>query len=145
MSGPTPGKWLAMAGGVAMLAAVVAGLSILGSPGHQRALRLDTQRVSNLRTLSTIIGAGLERKKVLPSSLAAAGVGRNVSSDPVTGVPYRYEVTGKDAFRLCATFDAASEDDRRTPLGMNGWAHAAGPQCFTRHGGSDQEVDNADP
>jgi hypothetical protein len=145
MSGPTPGKWLAIAGGMAMLAAVVAGLSLLGSPAHQRALRLDNQRVSNLRTLSTFIGSELDRKKVLPSSLAALGVGGSVSTDPVTGTPYRYEVTGKDAFRLCATFDAASEDDGRTPHAVDGWKHTAGPQCFTRYGDSDHEVDNADP
>jgi hypothetical protein len=145
MSRPTPGKWLAIAGGVVMVAAVVAGLSLLGSPAHQRAVRLDSQRVSNLRTLSTYVGLELERKKVLPASLAAMGVGQNVSTDPVTGVRYRYEVIGTSAFRLCATFDAASENDGRARHAVEGWAHAAGPQCFTRHGGSDQEIDNADP
>ncbi|HVI55640.1 MAG TPA: hypothetical protein VM621_11415 [Luteibacter sp.] len=145
MSRPTPGKWLAIAGGVAMVAAVVAGLSLLGSPAHQRALRLDYQRVQNLRTLSTLIGSELDRKKALPSSLAAVGVGGNVSTDPVTGTPYHYEVTGKDSFRLYATFDAASEDEGRAPYGVGGWAHAAGPQCFTRHGQSDHDIDNADP
>jgi hypothetical protein len=145
MSGPAPGKWLAIAGGVAMLAAVVAGLSLLGSPEHQRAVRLDDRRVSNLRTLSTLIGSELDRKKALPSSLASLDMGGNASRDPVTGVPYRYEAIGKNAFRLCATFDAASEGEDRTPRAANAWVHAAGPQCFTRYGDSDHYVEYADP
>jgi hypothetical protein len=44
MTAPHGSRFLAIAASVAMAAAVVAGIVVLGPPSHQRSLRLDERR-----------------------------------------------------------------------------------------------------
>jgi hypothetical protein len=130
----TPGKWLVAIGGAVMVAAVVAGMSILGSPAHQCALRLDKDRVADLRMLSSLIGMARQRDKSLPSSIAALDASSGTTTDPATGKTYGYKVTGATTFQLCATFDAPSEREVGSPNRADDWEHQAGLQCFNSHG-----------
>ncbi|RDI97438.1 hypothetical protein DVT68_16975 [Dyella solisilvae] len=122
-----------------MAAAVVAGMGVLGSPMHQRALQLDSRRVTDLSLISMQVNAYWSQHKSLPADLDAINLAHPMTSDPVTGTSFEYAATGSETYRLCAKFDAASESDGRS-LGGNvlRWSHPAGRHCFdlgTKSGG----------
>ena len=132
-------RLLAIAASLAMAAAIVAGISVLGSPMHQRALQLDSRRMANLSLISMQVSAYWSQHKSLPPDLASLNLEHAIASDSVSGVPFEYVVTSNESYRLCAKFDAASESEGRT----NGayalrWNHPAGRHCFdlgTKYGG----------
>jgi len=99
-----PGWWLAVAATIAMLAVTGAGLWILGTPAHQRALRLDARRVQDLRMLSSNISIYWKIHKSLPPDLEHLDASPQRLRDPQSGIPYEYAITGDTDFRLCAHF-----------------------------------------
>jgi type II secretory pathway pseudopilin PulG len=104
----------AMASAVVVLVVVITGLIISGSPGEQRQVRLDQQRINDLRSLSSQIDAYWQRQGELPTELASLIDGTRVSSisrDPNTGQAYesQYEEGSERAF----------------------WDHPAGRHCFS--------------
>ena len=132
-------RLLAIVASLGMAAAIVAGLGVLGSPMHQRALQLDARRVSNLNLIAMQVGGYWSLHKSLPPDLASLKLAQPMSSDPVSGAQFEYTTTGNDTYRLCANFDAASESDG-TPLASytGRWSHPAGRHCFdlgTKYGG----------
>jgi hypothetical protein len=131
---------------VVFLVAVIWGFAIVGSPAAQRDRRFDEQRISDLSDIHEAIlrhvrevgpargadAAGAERrlKRPLPESLemvveVAIDLRPN-TTDPETGRPYEYTVTGESTYELCAEF--VTERDRRDrPF----WNHPAGRHCFS--------------
>lgn len=108
MSGAA-GRWLLVAAGTAMAAAVVAALVVTGGPGTQRQLRLDERRTSDLAALERAVEAHARREGSLPADLetlvhAAQGAGERVPRHDPEGAPYRYEPVDDRRFRLCARF-----------------------------------------
>lgn len=134
-----PGVLLAVAI-AAVCAAVVAGMSMLGSPATQRRQRLDSVRVEDLVTIERLIAAFAGQNKALPRDLASLARERGYSvriHDPESGVPYGYEILGADSYRLCAIFmtrssDAVPGDSQWQPFSVT-WSHEIGRQCFNRH------------
>ena len=102
----------------AVAAAVAAGLLITGSPAEQRLRRADEQRVAELRQLASTAEFRWNREQRLPSV--------DLPTDPATGEPYDYRVTGPRQFEVCATFDRPS----RSELAGDFWSHEAGRRCF---------------
>ncbi|MGO4503694.1 MULTISPECIES: hypothetical protein [unclassified Dyella] len=132
-------RLLAIVASLGMAAAIVAGLGVLGSPMHQRALQLDSRRVSDLSLISMQVSAYWAQHKSLPPDLASLKLAPPMTSDPVSGATFEYATTGKETYRLCAKFDAASESEGRS-LGtyVLRWNHLAGRYCFdlgTKYGG----------
>lgn len=136
MKGHGGARWLMVLASVAMVVAVVAGLYVVGSPAHQRAVQLDRQRQSDLMRLAESIHRHWEQHKSLPADLQVVDPDHAYSKDPVRGTPYDYVLTGSDGYRLCAVFDAASESDSvptytlvvaGPPLRRD---HPAGKSCF---------------
>ncbi|WP_158885429.1 hypothetical protein [Rhodanobacter sp. L36] len=129
------GRLLIGAASVVMLAAIGAGLFVLGTPAHQRALRIDEQRTSSLRALSFAIGNYWSQHKTLPPDLHEVSQDAALAKDPMTGVPYAYVPGTANNYRLCAVFDSASETSpvqtAATTLARSRWDHPAGRQCFT--------------
>lgn len=113
-----------------VVAAVVTGVVILGSPSEERARRLDFRRVTELQGIRTAINYFHSEKMRLPASLEELSKepGVRVSSDPITGEAYRYRMLGGDEFELCATFALASEPQPGS--GVDIWQHPAGAHCF---------------
>lgn len=120
--------------------AVVWGAVIVGSPAAQRARKYDERRVEDLKAISDEIREivlvdrwrskdELEMERDLPKTLeeaAASATYRKLDrTDPETGEPYKYEITGKSTFRLCATFSTAR--NRRYDIF---WNHPEGEHCF---------------
>ncbi|MGB3311367.1 MAG: hypothetical protein WBG32_17560 [Nodosilinea sp.] len=122
--------------GVAMAAVVVAiaaGFWVLGTPGQQRQIAADRQRVQDLAAIAQefhnrYLNAGEDFQ--LPPALEAT----NVQTDPLTNQPYEYERLGDRSFELCATFDTDSSTHRLTARRANPdaerWQHPAGRHCF---------------
>lgn len=121
---------LAAAGSiVVVIGAVVAGLTLIGSPAEQRLLRLDEQRVNELRLLAKAAERRWDSEERLPDSAADLVDGQYLTrlpTDPTTREPYQYRVTAPRQFEVCATFDRPSRPERAGDF----WFHGAGQRCF---------------
>jgi hypothetical protein len=122
---------LALVGSVAAVAAAVAaGLLLTGSPAEQRLRRLDEQRVAELGQLASAAERRFDREQRLPAAadeLVDGQLMTRLPTDPATGQPYEYRLTGPRQFEVCATFDRPS----RPELAGDFWFHEAGHRCFS--------------
>ena len=148
-------KWrkiLAWLGIVIVLAGIVGGFAIVGSPAKQRALRFDGQRVNDLSNIQWQIVNYWQQKGQLPAALTDLNdsiSGFKSPTDPDTHASYEYAAKGNAAFELCGTFSLASQDIAGRGAYGNGssvpmsypyptgdqndsWAHPAGRACFER-------------
>jgi hypothetical protein len=116
---------------LAVLAAIVAGVVMLGSPSEERARRLDRRLVEELRDIRVTVNYYYSENGRLPASLheLAKEPTLRISKDAVSGGIYRYRVLGAEEFELCGTFERAS--DVREGSGVDLWQHPAGAHCFT--------------
>ncbi len=149
----TTQKIFAYAGILLALAGVIGGFIVVGSPGTQRAIRFDNQRVSDLSNIQRQILNNWQRKGSLPSTLAELSdsiSGFKVPQDPESKMDYEYNVKNATAFELCATFNRKTEDvkgrgesypsmsitypaDTYYPgMSSDSWNHLAGRACFER-------------
>ena len=138
MSVPGAGRWLAIAATVAVAAAVIAAIVVMGGPTAQREARLDKRRIADLARIQREVRNYFESHDRLPPDLAtlASQPGRRLPRDPGNGAAYEYATIDAGRFRLCAVF---STDTAKTPEGAEAWgdtdwSHAAGRQCFERKG-----------
>ena len=136
-----------------VLAAIVTGFFIAGSPATERLRRFDSQRLSDLQTLQWEIINFWQNKGRLPNELAELNDdlrGFRVPADPVPGTAekareYGYHVKGALSFALCADFALPSSEgvellkpaaSRPAPLYYGevnqNWQHPAGQHCFDR-------------
>lgn len=129
-----------------ILAAVVSGFVIAGSPKEERARKFDERRVSDLQMIQWEIVEYWRGKQALPESLDILNnslKGFIVPSDPETGDIYRYSVKGDNVFEICAKFSRKSSISQKTGKipriaydGYGGiqnvWEHDAGEWCFER-------------
>lgn len=127
------GRWLMLAAGVAISAAVATALYV-EPPSEARPRRLDEQWVRDLAAIETAIAEFKARQARLPASLdELVSVGlRPPAKDPERGSSYTYVPLGNDSFRLCATFARSSQETRRGawPADDIRWSHRRGEQCF---------------
>jgi len=131
--------WL---GVVMVLAVIIAGFAITGSPATQRAMRFDGQRVNDLSNIQYQITNYWQRTGKLPVSLQAMNdpiSNFSVPTDPESHVAYEFTTKSINSFELCATFDMVSAAGQNTsptyamPASQNdSWNHAAGHVCFER-------------
>ena len=93
-----------------VLASIVTGFFVVGSPKEERMRRFDSERVAHLQQLQFNIIEYWRSKGKLPVKLAdlndpTRGVIVPVDPDPdKKGEPYGYEIKGPETFELCATF-----------------------------------------
>ena len=134
-----------IAAGVLVLAAIVSGFLIIGSPSTQRLLRADQQKVGDLQTIQWQVVNYWQQKQKLPAVLTDLEdpiSGFTVPTDRETGAPYEYRVIGTTSFELCATFNKESLREKANgsvprPVSVYGvesenWQHGAGELCFER-------------
>ncbi len=151
-------KSFAIGVSVVVLAGIVGGFVIIGSPFTERLRLFDERRVNDLQNIQWQVVSFWQKKAALPDTLAELNdsiSGYTVPADPNGGV-YEYQVTGATAFKLCATFDLSTEEvnkkdylrkDQRgdyiasTPAPASGfypgrtqdtWTHVKGRTCFDR-------------
>ncbi|MEK7600416.1 MAG: DUF5671 domain-containing protein [Patescibacteria group bacterium] len=122
-----------------VVAALVAGLVIAGTPQSQRLVRLDDRRINDLSSIQWQIIQHWQAKNVLPANLDVLTnelSGFYVPTDPVTKAAYEYRATGARSFELCATFETdtvGSQQSLAYPMEKNeSWEHGAERTCFER-------------
>jgi hypothetical protein len=118
------------------LFAVGSGLTLIGAPSEQAALRTDARRVRELRAIANAVDVFFERNASLPESLEALSTAlgpRLAAVDPETGASYEYRPGADRTFELCATFARPSEN-----VSDSIWTHGAGAQCFTLTAGDEK-------
>ena len=139
---PSRARLVSWAAGVVVLLAIIAGLFIMGSPSQVRLYRFDAQKVSDLQTIQWQVVNYWQQKQELPSTFDALEdplSGWTMPIDP-QGQEYRFEKTGDQAFKLCATFNADSQNGSQASVarpalyGVEGenWQHGTGEVCFDR-------------
>lgn len=132
-----------------VVAAVVAGFLVAGSPLKARLSRLDEVRIGNLQQIQYEIINYWQSKGNLPKNLddlIDSTRGITVPIDPQSGEPYVYVVTGELSFELCAVFAREGDSEYGYAMPMrpmmypakgidpqnNIWQHPSGKYCFTR-------------
>jgi len=142
-------SWVIVA---AVIAAVLWGFAVIGSPFQQRNKRFDEIRVNDLSAIQNYVTNYWQNKGMLPANLSNLDdslLGIIVPVDPETGGPYEYRVTNDLSltFELCATFTAESTNDQRAipqiypPKSRDyNWQHGAGFTCFERTIDSDYHI-----
>jgi hypothetical protein len=128
------GKVLFIAAIVAVCAAMITGLVLVGGPSQNRRDRFDDQRYAELGRLVDVLLCKhyvQSRGSSLPAELTAesfrahcssSGISADDLSDNETGVPYLYVRKNAQDFSICATF----HDARRTvDLAYSAWSAAA--------------------
>lgn len=139
-------RYIALITSLVVLVSIVIGFFTIGSPAHQRSLRMDEERVQNLQWIQNEVTEYWRNKEKLPESLDA--LKNDISgfippTDPETGKEYQYKVIDTYTFKLCADFKAESLNretvevkpmyPERYPYGMEqNWSHGTGESCFER-------------
>jgi hypothetical protein len=93
---------------ILVLAVLVLGFIVVGSPMKQRQIRMDERRVSDLQTIQYQIIDYWRYKEELPKTTAELKnsiSGFTAPLDPETEAPYEYKVLSPFKFSLCTTFN----------------------------------------
>ncbi len=127
---------------VVVVATIIFGFFMAGSPQSERARRFDDQRVNDLVGIQNQITNYWQAKQKLPETLDDLHdpiSGYTQPMDPETNVSYEYRTTGDKSFELCVVFktDSASDQTIATkpmPVGRinENWSHRQGRTCFSR-------------
>jgi len=129
---------------VAVLATIITGFFIVGSPKNERLRRFDYERLGRLQEIQSQVINYWRSKEYLPVVLADLNdeiSGFVAPVDPETNEPFEYRIIEPDKFELCAKFNLASEEDEMKyysePMyygkpNSENWKHDAGRVCFER-------------
>ncbi len=137
--------WVIVAA-LVLIASIVAGFSVIGSPRTQRLRRYDDQKISDLQNIQWQVINYWQQKGRLAKDLKELSdplTDQVIPKDPQTGKNYVYKLGEGKAFELCANFSLESQKFSTTkenfarpyyvgnPMSEN-WQHAAGQVCFQR-------------
>jgi hypothetical protein len=114
---------------IAVVAVIVLGFSLLGSPGTQRLIRSDERTVRSLAELAQKIETKWRTSNnELPANLDS--VLEKEKQDPLTHKPFAYHPKSTSAYELCATF--LTDNRHREPGEFDeSWRHPKGDFCFS--------------
>lgn len=122
-----------------VLASIVGGMMLIGSPTTQRELRLDAEEINDLSMIQYQVVDYRRSTGKLPENMAVfESAMYSVPVAPEGRPAYEYKKVNENSFELCATFAEASLPNTYTDaidpsLGtIATWEHEAGPYCFTR-------------
>lgn len=130
-----------------VLAALVWGFTLAGSPKNERLRRFDNQRISDLQMIQSYLTDYWQNKNKLPEKLADLNDnlrGVIIPKDPETSLDYSYSIDSLTSLKLCANFAFADQnvsaiDIPAVPTKPTSvfsspiaWQHSAGENCFNR-------------
>ncbi len=127
--------------GVGVIAVIIGGFFIMGSPSAQREIRLDQQQVSDLQTIQYQIVSYWQQNQQLPATLSALEndvMGYGMPVAPEDRPAYSYTRDSELSFTICATFGqdsgvySASHAQSYGIVGSPTWEYSAGEHCFER-------------
>lgn len=140
---PMRAQMVGWGAGMLVLASIVAGFFIMGTPGEVRLVRFDAEKVQNLQSIQYQIVEYYQQKGMVPAQLADIEdslSGWRVPQDPQGG-DYRYQKKGELSFSLCADFNKETPANQTSaarptyygePVLDENWEHGAGEVCFDR-------------
>ena len=129
---PRYARSVAIAVGVMVVATILSGFLIIGTPSQIRMYRFDDQKVSDLGSIQSEIVNYWQTEQKLPTTLADLDdsiSGFTIPTDPQTGLSYQYQVlpslhvagsatssaiVALPTFELCANFNAVTQSDSPT-------------------------------
>jgi len=128
---------------VIVIAGIIGGIVIIGSPSSQRAKQMDERRVNDLMNIqSQIVYQQWQNKGDIPENLSVLNDPISnwvLPKDPETNQSYEYKKISKNSFELCASFKTKSDvvDQTKVPTypanSINeNWQHETGKVCFER-------------
>ena len=139
-SAATPGNNLYIRSLLIVVVLVVAGciayaLSLTGSPGSQRDMRLDEQRVSDLSNIAVNVDLYWDLNGELPEGfddMPGPTYYIDQVEDPKTGMQYEYRVLEAPRYELCAVFSTDTTGAVHGDRGFSErkWDHDEGRNCF---------------
>jgi hypothetical protein len=149
-------KWASILGKVIIvlvIATIVFGFYVSGSPMKSRSERMDQTRISDLQNIQSQIVNYWQSKTVIPQKLSELNdsiSGFVIPVDPETGLSYEYipgtpVEDGAVKFELCAIFKTNTSSSPFIPMGdpagrptkaiyplADNWDHGTGRVCFSR-------------
>tara|TARA_Y100000310_G_C20411763_1_gene682361 strand:+ start:369 stop:824 length:456 start_codon:yes stop_codon:yes gene_type:complete len=119
---------------IAVVASIIYGFVLIGSPAGQRLVKFDQTREGDLQNIAFAIDAYWERNDQIPESLEDLKSPlfhvRSIT-DPKTGVEYEYRALTDVSYELCAVFETeSSQAARPIPFSAQTWEHGIGKVCF---------------
>lgn len=136
-------KILLLATSVLLLAVIIWGFAVLGSPKTQRLKKADVQKIMDLQEIQWQVISYWQMNGALPTDLKELEKDQRflVPTDKELKKEYEYRGTGEMTFELCADFSAEDMSNRNTAPAVymkgdviqnSNWNHKAGRQCFKR-------------
>ncbi|MEK7558571.1 MAG: DUF5671 domain-containing protein [Patescibacteria group bacterium] len=148
---PMLGRTLGLVAAVFVVASVIGGFFVIGSPASQRLVRFDQQKVNDLQSIQWQIVNFWQAKQKLPQNLIELKdpiSGQIIPIDAQSGKSYEYLINGALSFKLCASFNKESvasgyssefarpaqpmAPQKGVPGIDDNWQHATGYVCFDR-------------
>ena len=141
---PKKNKAFAWVISIVIIASIITGFFIVGSPSKQRLYKFDERRINDLQMIQgEIINQWIQKEK-LPAALG--DLKNSISGfappkDPETNADYEYKILSNISFELCAVFKtkgiSTSRTEVRTPVPYyepynQNWEHGIGRVCFKR-------------
>lgn len=126
---------------VVILASIIWGFSVLGSPRTQRLYKYDNQKVNDLQNIDNgILNYYSQNGGILPTTLDDLGKNNYfIPQDSQSQSSYEYKKTGNSTYDLCAEFNNASDSNdvmnnsrAMYPYSEGSWVHPAGYYCFSK-------------
>ncbi len=127
--------------GALIIASVVWGFSVLGSPRTQRLYKYDEQKVSDLTNINQYVISYYQSHGELPTTLdqlSNTDSYFSIPNDSQSNTPYEYNLIDHNSktYNLCSEFNKSTN----TPENVNvarvspnyDWTHPAGHYCFKR-------------
>lgn len=124
-----------------IIASIISGFFIIGSPAHQRSIKFDNERTQNLQLIQNEIINYWINKNTLPENLNNLEnniLGFIPPTDPKTQKSYEYNILSDLSFELCATFETSNINIKNNIDSiprynrLENWEHNQGKTCFKR-------------
>ena len=128
-----------------VLASIVSGFMIMGSPMTQRLMRFDQQKLADLQTIQWQLVNYFQQKGDLPETLTDLRdpiSGFVIPVDSQNNLSYEYKKNSEMSFELCADFNVNSDTSNTSEMNYakpisvgienETWAHGVGVTCFKR-------------
>jgi hypothetical protein len=127
-----PATLFAALSAIAMIAAVVIGLIVIGSPSEFRMRRFDERRANDLASISDAVRTYRFTHESLPQKLGDLEPAITYSLKDPDGRPYEYAIKDEFSYELCAEFVTTTDTLTASRFRSVFEKHGSGRQCFTQ-------------
>jgi len=116
---------------------VIAGFTFIESPLVQRQRGQDNSRLNRLQEIdAAVYQYASVHDGQLPASLDQASLRAESLNDPITNLPFTYQIVDPSSYKLCAVFETSNKvtDKNGDYYDFYGpdWLHEKGEVCFDR-------------